>query len=66
MESCITRISAEKDMRSMGVQQSISNRESLVKHRESLVLQMGEVYKIKRSLLVKAEPGALNKLRNLM
>ena len=66
MEACIVRIMSEQDLRNIGVRQSTTSQDTLDSHKKNLVLQMGEIYVIKRSHIVKGERGALNKLKNLM
>lgn len=66
MEACIVRIMAEQDLRNIGVRQSTTSQDTLDSHKKNLVLQMGEIYVIKRTHIVKGERGAMDKLKNLM
>jgi len=66
LDSCISRVMAESDLRAIGVRQAVMSEEAVREHKRQLVLQLGEVYVIKRDRIVKAEPGALSKLRALM
>ena len=66
MESCIVRVMAEGDLRAIGVKQSVASTEALQQQKQQLVMQMGEVYVVEHSRIVKAEPGAIEKLRKLM
>lgn len=67
LDGCISRVMAEKDLREIGVKQAVTGDEILREQKNSLLLQMGEVYVIGRDdKIVPAEPGAMNKLKALM
>lgn len=65
LDSCIPRVLSEQDLRHISVIQATQTQEAMTSHRENLSLQLGEVYQVERSAMVQAEPGALNRLRQL-
>lgn len=66
MDKQIGRIRAETDLRSLAIANAAMVGESTQKVRQSLVVEQGEVFQVAHSQLVRAERGAIQKLKALM
>lgn len=66
MERQITRVRAEKDLRSLAIQACSFSGEQAEKIHKVLIAEQGEIYVIARSAIEVAEEGALASLKALM
>ena len=66
MESCIGRVSAAQDFRTISVNQAQMSEEAARKVQEKLTLELGETQKIDRSAIEAPEPGAKQKMMNFL
>lgn len=66
MERQINRIQAATDLRQINLEVAVTGKEALEAATERLVLELGETTKVKRSVIVKGEPGRKAKIAKVM
>lgn len=68
LSGCVDRIMAQKDLRALAVSSNAMSGENLGEHRERLVLEIGNVYKLDKVAVVMEEErdeAGFAELRNL-
>lgn len=65
LERQITRIMAQQDLRQINVNRALNSQDSMDEVIHSLTMEIGETTKIEINAIVKPEPDASKKLREL-